>query len=105
MWLCAISFLKCSSFADSCSSGRDCRYRFLQTPPHGDALAVRSHFTSIRLCGGLAPPGCRTYSAHSQSAADGGAVHNPFIRNELALPDSLTDHSETGVGPALDRLP
>jgi hypothetical protein len=23
--------------------------RFLQTPPHGDALALRYHFTSIRL--------------------------------------------------------
>src|SRR4051812_5150227 len=47
-----------------CSSGRGFAPRFLQTPPRGDALALRSHFTSIRLCRGLAPPGCRTCSAH-----------------------------------------
>src|SRR6478672_2019333 len=48
-----------------CSSGRGFAPRFLQTPPRGDALALRSHFTSIRLCRGLAPPGCRTCSAHN----------------------------------------
>src|SRR5512147_485554 len=50
-----------------CSSGRGFAPRFLQTPPRGDALALRSHFTSIRLCRGLAPPGCRTCSAHDQT--------------------------------------
>ena len=39
--------------------------RFFQTPPRGDALAVRAHFTSIRLCRGLAPLGCQTCSAHA----------------------------------------
>src|SRR3954469_15964460 len=33
-------------------------------PLAGAALAFRSHFTSIRLCRGLAPPSCRTCSAH-----------------------------------------
>ena len=54
--------------SDFCSSGRGFAPRFLQTPPRGDALALRSHFTSIRLCRGLAPPGCRTCSAHHSAA-------------------------------------
>jgi len=45
------------------------RYRFLQTSPHGDALASRLSFTSIRLDGGLAPPSCRTCSAHEERPA------------------------------------
>jgi hypothetical protein len=30
----------------------------------GDALALREHFSSIRLCRGIAPPSCRTCSVH-----------------------------------------
>ena len=33
----------------SCTLARAFAPRFLQTPPHGDALALRYHFTSIRL--------------------------------------------------------
>jgi len=33
----------------SCTLARVFAPRFLQTPPHGDALALRYHFTSIRL--------------------------------------------------------
>src|SRR5262249_17365331 len=51
-----------------CSSGRGLAPRCLQTPPPGDALALRSHFPSIRLGRGLAPPGCRTCSAHDSTA-------------------------------------
>ena len=47
-----------------CSSARAFARRFLQTPPRGDALAGRYPFTSIRLGRGLAPPSCRTCSAH-----------------------------------------
>ena len=32
-----------------CPSARTFAPRFLQTPPRGDALALRYHFTSIRL--------------------------------------------------------
>src|SRR5882672_5803360 len=32
-----------------CTLARAFAPRFLQTPPHGDALALRYHFTSIRL--------------------------------------------------------
>ncbi len=38
------------------SIGSCLRYRFLQTPPRGDALASRLSFFSIRMDGGLAPP-------------------------------------------------
>ena len=41
-------------------------YRFLQTPPRGDALASRLSFSSIRMDGGLSPPRSRTCSAHLQ---------------------------------------
>jgi hypothetical protein len=33
----------------SCTLARAFAPRFLQTPPHGDAPALRYHFTSIRL--------------------------------------------------------
>ena len=33
----------------SCTLARAFAPRFLQTPPYGDALALRYHFTSIRL--------------------------------------------------------
>src|SRR4051812_37938028 len=65
-----------------CSSGRGFAPRFLQTPPRGDALALRSHFTSIRLCRGLAPPGYRTCSAHDPSD-EPAAPHAGIPDNEL----------------------
>ncbi|MHC4797533.1 MAG: hypothetical protein ACYTF1_12895, partial [Planctomycetota bacterium] len=40
------------------------RYRFLQTPLHSDALAIRLSFSSIRMDRGLTPPSDRTCSAH-----------------------------------------
>jgi len=33
----------------SCTLARAFAPRFLQTPPHGDALALRYHFASIRM--------------------------------------------------------
>ncbi|MBS1116532.1 MAG: hypothetical protein H6Q87_916 [candidate division NC10 bacterium] len=48
----------------SCPSTRAFARRFLQTAPRGDALAGCYPFTSIRLGRGLAPPSCRTCSAH-----------------------------------------
>ncbi len=48
----------------SCTSARAFAPRFFQTPPRGDALALRYDFTSIRLSRGLSPPSCRTCSAH-----------------------------------------
>ena len=50
-----------------CTSARTFAPRFFQTPPHGDALALRYDFTSIRLSRGLSPPSCRTCSAHENS--------------------------------------
>ena len=52
----------------SCTSGRDCCSPLLSDPPRDGHLAVRSHFTSIRLYRGLPPPGCRTCSAHASLA-------------------------------------
>ena len=46
------------------SIGSCLRYRFLQTPPRGDALASRLSFSSIRMDRGLTPPSGRTCSAH-----------------------------------------
>ena len=34
---------------DSCTLARAFAPRFLQTPPHDDALALRYHFSSIRM--------------------------------------------------------
>ena len=50
----------------SCPSARVFAPRFLQTPPHDDALALRLPFASIRLGRGLTPPDCRTCSAHKK---------------------------------------
>jgi len=47
-----------------CTSARVFAPRFFQTPPHDDALALRYHFTSIRLWEGLSPSSCWTCSAH-----------------------------------------
>ena len=66
-----------------CSSGRGFAPRFLQTSPRGDALALRSHFTSIRLCRGLAPPGCRTCSAHDQAGRPAAAASEPNRKRRL----------------------
>jgi hypothetical protein len=46
------------------SIGSCLRYRFLRTPPRGDALASRLSFSSIRMDRGLSPPSGRTCSAH-----------------------------------------
>ena len=46
------------------------RYRFLQTPPRDDALASCLHFTSTRLCGGLAPPRHWACPAHRKVVQD-----------------------------------
>ena len=57
------------------------------------ALALRQHFTSIRLCRGLAPRGYRTCSAHLQAIAPLGLFDVPANRtcNESRLPsDSAT---------------
>jgi len=43
--------------------------RFLQTPPHGDALALCSSFTSIRLDRRLSLPSDRTCWAHNEPAS------------------------------------
>ena len=53
------------------------RYGFLQTPPHGDALASRLPFTSIRLGGGLAPPSCQTCSAHTSQPLPAAQRRSP----------------------------
>ncbi len=47
-----------------CPSTRTFDPCFFQTPPRGDALALRYDFTSIRLSKGLSPSSCRTCSAH-----------------------------------------
>jgi hypothetical protein len=52
------------------SIGSCFRYRFLQTPPRGDALANRLSFSSIRMDGGLTPPSDRTCSAHNKTGTD-----------------------------------
>ena len=52
----------------SCPSARAFAPRFFQTSPHGDALALRYDFTSIRLSKGLSPSSCRTCSAHTKMA-------------------------------------
>src|ERR1700758_4955435 len=57
----------------SCSSARAFFPRFFQGPPRGECyftLALRCPFTSIKLGRGLAPPGCRTCSAHNKTARD-----------------------------------
>src|ERR1035438_6214209 len=45
-----------ASYLVDCSSARVFAPRFLQTPPRGDALALRYHFSSVRLSRGLSPP-------------------------------------------------
>src|SRR5262249_6933494 len=75
-----------------CSSGRGFAPRFLQTPPRGDALALRSHFTSIRLCRGLAPPGCRTCSAHGKPAGrpEARKVSTSLVANSTLALQGMT---------------
>jgi len=60
----------------SCTLARAFAPRFLQTPPHGGALALRYHFTSIRLWRGLSPPSCRTCSAYQKKE---GGWHRPLL--------------------------
>jgi len=49
----------------SCSSPRAFVPRFLQTPPHGDALALPLSFASTWLDRGLSPPSVETCPAHT----------------------------------------
>src|SRR2546425_2702129 len=49
----------------SCSSPRAFVSRFLQTPPHGDALALPLSFASTWLDRGLSPPSIETCPAHT----------------------------------------
>src|SRR5712691_10353104 len=51
--------------SSSCSSPHAFVPRFLQTPPHGDALARRLSFASTRLDRGLSPPSIETCPAHT----------------------------------------
>ncbi len=52
----------------SCPLPRAFAPRFLPTPPHGDALALRDHFSSISMGRGLTPPSCRSCSAYQKKA-------------------------------------
>ena len=49
----------------ACSSPRAFVSRFLQTPPHGDALALPLSFASTSLDRGLSPPSSMTCTAHT----------------------------------------
>src|SRR5215510_15694824 len=51
--------------SSSCSSPRAFVPRFLQTPPHGDALALPLSFASTSLDRGLSPPSIETCPAHT----------------------------------------
>ncbi len=62
------------------------RYRFLQTPPRGDALASRLSFSSIRMDGGLTPPSDRTCSAHWHGQARACPWRCSARANEFAHP-------------------
>src|SRR6266545_6330032 len=51
--------------SSSCSSPRAFVPRFLQTTPHGDALALLLSFASTELDRGLSPPSIETCPAHT----------------------------------------
>ena len=58
----------------SCPLPRAFAPRFLPTPPHGDALALRDHCSSIRMGRGLTPPSCRSCSAYQKNPGSLGAT-------------------------------
>ena len=63
----------------SCPSARAFAPRFFQTPPRGDALALRYPFASIRLGRGLSPPNCRSCSAHKAGPSRGKPSEGSFL--------------------------
>jgi len=76
-------------------------YRFLQTPPHGDALASRLSFSSIRMDGGLSPPRSRTCSAHLPGRLKAGLP----TRAEPSHSSRGFLHPREGIEKAPDAYP
>src|SRR5215510_3063262 len=63
----------------SYSSPRAFVPRFLQTPPRGDALALRLSFASTSLDRGLSPPSIETCPAHTLPVT----VCRPTVNSQL----------------------
>ena len=86
----------------SCSSVHAFAPRFLQTPPHDDALALRYPFTSTRLGRGLSPPSCRSCPAHYLSrlrrSMIGSARDRSRTRRQRGIQRFLSLESGTGTG-------
>ena len=81
---------------------------FLQTPPRGDALAGRYPFTSIRLGRGLAPPSCRTCSAHVDThglTPVALAAEDSFVLLRVSVPSDSRERTAFthGLAPVVLR--
>jgi len=80
----------------SCSSGREFACGFLQTPPRGDALAVRLTVPVIRVRRGLAPPNIRLPTTGNLSAlAHGHAMPGDRVGGGVTSP-VLSHHRTYG---------
>jgi len=89
----------------SCSSVPAFAPRFLQTPPHDDALALRYPFTSTRLGRGLSPPSCRPSPAHNLSPPPGLCVFfNGFIWRRIVCQDRITTEAQSPQRAAQRRF-
>jgi hypothetical protein len=62
----------------SCSSPRTCAPRFLQTPPHGDALALRLSFGSTFAWTGDSHPQAVRHARHTRIRSPAAAQPHPF---------------------------
>ncbi len=62
----------------SCSSPRTFAPRFLQTPPHGDALALRLSFGSTSTWTGDSHPRALRHARHTRRRSPAAAPPQPF---------------------------
>src|SRR5258707_4005658 len=84
----------------SCPSARVFAPPFLQTSPRDDALALRYHFSSIRMGTGLPTPSCHSCTAYKEKEMPMGISF--LVGMELHLHDALEDDAESLLEDAGD---